>query len=372
MHATPMDGLIEISRYFGRDPAWLLAGGGNTSFKDASTMWIKASGVSLATIEAGGFCAMDRGKLAQTWRTAYPPESKAREAAILADLMAARLPGQNQRPSVETLLHDLFPQAFVVHTHPGVINGLTCSKDGEALFNKLFGDEAVWVPCVDPGLVLARAVKTVVDAYRGRMGNFPSFMFMQNHGLLVAADTLEGIQEISARVMARLEALLVRVPDKNSRAVPLLDLAEYSRRLAALAPSGSVVIYRAEAEMLRLADSTDSFHPLSASFTPDHIVYAGHEFLHVAAPDMLETAWKAYKERNQAEPRIVVVRGLGAFAVAARAALAETAMLFFQDACSIAVYAESFGGVSHMAAERVEFIRDWEVEHYRAKASLGK
>jgi rhamnose utilization protein RhaD (predicted bifunctional aldolase and dehydrogenase) len=335
-------------------------------------MWIKASGVSLATIEAGGFCAMDRGKLAQTWHTAYPSESKAREAAILADLMAARLSGQNQRPSVETLLHDLFPQTYVVHTHPGVINGLTCSKDGEALFNNLFGDEAVWVPCVDPGLVLARAVRTVVDTYRSRTGKFPSFMFMQNHGLLVAADTPEGIREISARIMTKLEALLVRVPDKNARAVPLMDLADCSRRLAALAPGASVVVHRAEAEMLRLADSTLAFHPLSAPFTPDHIVYAGHEFLYVAAPDGLEAAWNGYQERNHAEPRIVLVKGLGAFAVAARAAVAETAMLFFQDACSIAVFAESFGGVSHMAAPRVEFIRDWEVEHYRAKASLAK
>jgi len=368
---TPMDALIAVSRRFGRDPAWLLAGGGNTSYKDNSTMWIKASGNSLATIEASGFCAMNRAKLADTWTTEYPVESKAREAAILADLMAARLPGHTSRPSVETLLHDLFPQAFVVHTHPGVINGLTCSRNGEARFRELFGDEAVWVSCVDPGLVLAREVKSVVDAFRGRTGRLPSIMFMQNHGLLVAAETPEGIEEISGRVMAKLETLLDRMPALSVQAVPLSRLSGLTARLASLAPDGTVAIHHADTEMLRLASSRKSFFPLSAPFTPDHIVYAGHEFLYIEETGELEAAWKSYHERNLVDPRIVLVRDLGAFALAAKASVAETAMLFFIDACSIAVFAESFGGVSHMPKERVDFIRDWEVEHYRAKASLG-
>jgi rhamnose utilization protein RhaD (predicted bifunctional aldolase and dehydrogenase) len=52
---NPIDQLIEISRFYGRDSRYVIAGGGNTSYKDASTLWVKASGSSLATITEDGF-----------------------------------------------------------------------------------------------------------------------------------------------------------------------------------------------------------------------------------------------------------------------------------------------------------------------------
>ena len=36
--------LIEISKYYGSNKDYVIAGGGNTSFKDDETIWIKASG----------------------------------------------------------------------------------------------------------------------------------------------------------------------------------------------------------------------------------------------------------------------------------------------------------------------------------------
>ena len=36
--------LIEISKYYGSNKYFVIAGGGNTSFKDDDTIWIKASG----------------------------------------------------------------------------------------------------------------------------------------------------------------------------------------------------------------------------------------------------------------------------------------------------------------------------------------
>ena len=41
--------LIEISRLYGADKRFVIAGGGNTSYKNAETMWVKASGSPLAT-----------------------------------------------------------------------------------------------------------------------------------------------------------------------------------------------------------------------------------------------------------------------------------------------------------------------------------
>jgi rhamnose utilization protein RhaD (predicted bifunctional aldolase and dehydrogenase) len=55
--------LIEVSRYYGQDKAYVIAGGGNTSFKNEKHLWIKASGINLGNIDENGFCVLDRAKL---------------------------------------------------------------------------------------------------------------------------------------------------------------------------------------------------------------------------------------------------------------------------------------------------------------------
>ena len=55
--------LIEISRHYGVDSRFVIAGGGNTSYKNAEKLWVKASGSSLATITEEGFAVLDRAKL---------------------------------------------------------------------------------------------------------------------------------------------------------------------------------------------------------------------------------------------------------------------------------------------------------------------
>jgi rhamnose utilization protein RhaD (predicted bifunctional aldolase and dehydrogenase) len=368
-----MRDLVALSRRYGADPAWVLAGGGNTSYKDASTLWIKASGSELGTIDEGGFCAIDRNRLAAIWQGDYPRDADSREAAVLADLMAARMEGDSKRPSVETLLHGLFPQAFVLHTHPSLVNGLTCGRQGEAAFRRLFSDVAIWLPFVEPGYLLAKAVREEAEAFSARKASFPSLMFMQNHGLLVAGESVAELDSLSAFVISRLESGLVRRPDQRAQIVDSQALARATARLASLAPPDAAILFRSDAEILARASGEAAFEPLSAPFTPDHIVYAGHEFLRTGL-ESIESAWQDCLRRNNAAPRIVLVHGLGAFAIAsgpAAQSIAGKAMLLFVDACGVAAYAESFGGALHMSPAMVQFIRTWEVEKYRASMAQG-
>jgi len=52
--ASVLQQLIEISQFYGRQKDFVVAGGGNTSFKDENHLYIKASGHSLATIGEEG------------------------------------------------------------------------------------------------------------------------------------------------------------------------------------------------------------------------------------------------------------------------------------------------------------------------------
>ncbi|MEI6603594.1 MAG: class II aldolase/adducin family protein, partial [Clostridia bacterium] len=149
--------LVEISNFYGANSDFVLAGGGNTSMKDAHVLYVKGSGTTLKTITEDGFVKMDRVALKAMWEKNYSEDVAQREREVLVDLMEARAKGeQNKRPSVETSLHDLLPQRFVIHTHPALINGLTCGKDFKREVKKLFGDDVICVNSMMPGYYLAK------------------------------------------------------------------------------------------------------------------------------------------------------------------------------------------------------------------------
>ena len=50
-----LDMLAAMSNKYGADAEYVLAGGGNTSFKCQDYLWIKGSGTSLATIKGEDF-----------------------------------------------------------------------------------------------------------------------------------------------------------------------------------------------------------------------------------------------------------------------------------------------------------------------------
>lgn len=181
--------LVKMSNHYGANPDYVLAGGGNTSYKEGGVLYVKASGTRLADISADGFVQMEMDTLLAMLEKQYPAQDDAREAAALADMMAAVLPGQpGKRPSVECLLHALFPYKLVLHLHPALANGLTCGRQGAQLCAELFGDEAVWLPLTKPGYVLAKASYDAFAAQKQRTGKAPQMLFMQNHGMMVRVE----------------------------------------------------------------------------------------------------------------------------------------------------------------------------------------
>lgn len=390
-----MNELIEISRRYGADRAFVVAGGGNTSWKTAHTLFIKGSGTSLETIDADGFVRMNREKLAAIWTKSYPAASAARESAVLADLMAAREIGEERkRPSVETLLHDILDGAFVVHTHPALVNGLTCSVRGRESAEELFGDDCLWIPSTNPGYILSSVVKEAITSHMRRVGRGPSFILLQNHGIFVAADSIAGIDAIYGRVVEAIRTRIARTPDFSGAVRtfgPSQDLADELRALAAPAavnsagsvgePSPAVAVaFLRNAEIARVVFDRKTFAPLTSAYSPDHIVYAGAEFLWVDAGPKAATAdviaaarasWREYVATYGRAPKLVAVRGVGAFGVGMNEKSAELAIELFVDAVKIAVYVESFGGPRFMTADQIDFIVNWEVESYRSKISTA-
>jgi len=360
--------LAAMSNRYGADANYVLAGGGNTSFKSKDLLWIKGSGTALATIRPEDFVVLERELLQKLWSAAYPADEDAREAAVLADMMAARIKGETRRPSVETLLHDLFPQQYVLHVHPALVNALTCSAEGKTAMERLF-PEAVWVDACKPGYILALDCKKVMDARKAATGKDCQLLFLQNHGIFFAADTTEELDRLAAAVMGKLAALCVKTPDLNELPRDKARIAAVSPVLRALYGEGqpASVVFTASRAVLE-------YDPATGSLSPDHIVYAKARQLAIPADadgDIIRDRFAAFAAENGYKPRIVFVEGLGMFACGTTMKEACTARSVMLDAIAITVYADAFGGIQPMPDFLVDFIVNWEVESYRSKVSLA-
>lgn len=346
--------LIEISRRYGADSSYVLLGGGNTSVKEDGILYVKASGHALGGIDEGGFVRMDLSKLDRIWHKTYSDDDEAREDEVLADMMACRLPGETSRPSVEALLHALLPFPYVVHLHPALVNGITCAQKGEEAMKRLFSD-ALWVELVKPGFTLASVVRT-------RMGDrsYP-MIFLENHGIFVGSDSIEGIEGIYDHVMGTIEEALVRKPDFKQMPYDEEEVASLTKVLES--ESGQRVLFACNKEIRSFLANATAFEPVSSSFTPDHIVYAGFKPLWIERGTDVKAAYRSFEKEYDGAAKIVCVERLGVFSVG------EKPLPLFLDTVAIAVYSESFGGPKFMTHEMIEFIRNWEVERYRAQVT---
>ena len=163
-----IDKLIEVSRKYGSDPRYVIAGGGNTSYKDAAHLWVKASGHALATITEDGFAVLDRSRLNGMGDKKYSSVPAEREEQVKNDLADACLT-RDRRPSVETSLHNCMGFAYVVHLHPTVVNGLMCAKDAKETCAKMFPD-ALYIEYTDPGYTLFKKVYDRIGEWKKARG----------------------------------------------------------------------------------------------------------------------------------------------------------------------------------------------------------
>jgi len=118
-----------------------------------------------------------------------------------------------------------------------------------------------------------------------------------------------------------------------------------------------------------MSGSKEAFAPLELAMTPDHIVYYGFKPVFSHSLESLGKDISDYIRENHVNPRLAVIKGVGAFAFAGSPSLTEKARMLFLDDVKVAVYTESFGGFQFMPQDQTDFIRNWEVEKYRVSLS---
>ncbi len=382
-----LEQLVALSRHYGQDSRFVIAGGGNTSVKSDDVLHVKASGTSLGSIDADGFVPMDRSALDSLLTEEIPGDATQRETRVKAALLDARIePADTRRPSVEALLHHLLTDRFVVHTHPTAVNALACCQNGPALCEEIFGQEVLWVPFVEPGYVLARAVCDGLSTFRKATGTSPEAIIMQNHGLIVGGATPDEVKETTGRILGKLEGR-VKLDDVDSAfgpgEPPTDERAEAALKTIAPALRGLL----ADGDTLKIVTLDDSQVARAAAcgadapsavatgpLTPDQIVYCGSFPMWFeprtdeetdATVERVRSAIADHVESYGTSPKVVIVRGLGVLAAGDDLAAASAVRDVYHDALLVMAAAKKMGGIHPLSDEHRAFIENWEAEAYR-------
>lgn len=384
-----IEDLIAISRKFGQDSRFVIAGGGNTSYKDENRLWVKASGHALATITEDGFAVLDRALLNEMGEKAYNEDTAIREEQVKNDLSVACIT-KDRRPSVETSLHNCMGFAFVVHLHPTLVNGLMCSVNAEAACKEIFPD-ALYIEYTDPGYTLFKKVYDRIKAYKAEKGKEPQVIFLQNHGIFVGGDTTAEIEGIYSEVLGKLEAKVAALPEGDTAvSETVTDVVPAIRQMLSRSGRGfktlkvtknALVDFFIDGCSVTLTGSvTDcpgksGFDKIAKPFTPDIIVYCKSSYIFIEAESdeeilkQAEEEIEAFVSGKGYTPKVLLIKGIGLIAVGDSSRNAQIITDVFTDAMKIAFYAQSFGGEHPMERAWIDFIDNWEVENYRRKVA---
>lgn len=370
-----IEDLIAISRKFGQDSRFVIAGGGNTSYKDENRLWVKASGHALATITEDGFAVLDRTLLNEMGEKAYNEDTAIREEQVKNDLAVACVT-KGRRPSVETSLHNCMGFAFVVHLHPTLVNGLMCSANAEAACGEIF-PEALYIEYTDPGYTLFKKVYDRINAYKAANGKEPQVIFLQNHGIFVGGDTTAEIEGIYSEILGKLEAKVAALPEGGSEVFPTVtDVIPAIRQMLSRSGRGLKTL---KVTKNALVDYflDGSREKIAAPFTPDIIVYCKSAYIFIDAESdeeilkQAEEKIEAFAAEKGYTPKVLLIKGVGLVAVGDNFKNAQIITDVFTDAMKVAFYAQSFGGEHPMEKAWIDFIDNWEVENYRRKVAVG-
>jgi NAD(P)-dependent dehydrogenase (short-subunit alcohol dehydrogenase family)/rhamnose utilization protein RhaD (predicted bifunctional aldolase and dehydrogenase) len=355
--AKQLDAHAACSRKFGADTRMVFLGGGNTSYKTGTSLYIKPSGVALATIQPDQFVALDRAELRNVFTAAMPAENAQRERRVQELMAAAVRPLGAGRPSVEAPLHEIIPYPFVYHMHPALVNGMTCGRDGAAACRKLF-PEALWVEYVNPGYTLSM---TVAERLKG-LKPAPQLIFLQNHGVFVGAGTLEEIEALYARVLSTLETVC-------RGAGVALELTRGELDADALLSTAPVLRSLLGTESARaIVAAAPAFVPAAGPLSPDHMVYAkSFPLVGEITPDSVA----AFKAARGYLPRVVALPGKAVFGCDSSLGAARDALTAAENAALTLQLTAAFGGPNYIGDGDRAFIENWEVESYRRKVAGG-
>jgi len=399
--------LIYRSNLLGADLRLTNYGGGNTSCKviaknplngqETEVMWVKGSGGDLGTLKKSGLAALyvDRLRsLTNVYRgVQYEDEMVELFNHCIYDL-------NSKAPSIDTPLHGFLPFKHIDHLHPDAAIAIAAAKDGEQITKELFNGAIGWVPWKKPGFELGLQMKRCLDANPGIRG-----IMLGSHGLFTWGDTAYESYINTLEVIEKCAEYLEqnygkKGPIFGGQKIESLPEADRKKQAVALAPilrgftssqTRMIGHFTDDVRVLEFINSydLDRLAPLGTS-CPDHFLRTKISPLVLElAPDedlsdtavikeKLTPAFEAYRKMygdyyntckhpnspaiRDANPVIILFKGVGMFAFAKDKQTARVAAEFYTNAINVMKGAEVVSEYTSLPRQEAFDIEYWLLE----------
>jgi len=326
--------VIEYCSIIGADPLLVQGAGGNISWKDGDTLWVKASGTWLAeAAEKDIFVAVD-----------LPIILAAIEKGDFS--VAPKLRGESAlRPSIETLLHALMPHRVVIHLHAIEVLAHLVRVSWQKDFQSLVNTHPNWVTAVynKPGAELAEAVSLALQNTTNA-----NVVFLQNHGIVIGGADLDEVDQILKIVIDALRT-------------PSCQYCFKQPSVMSLNIDGQTTYHPVSDQAVhQLATEADLFSRLESNWAlyPDHVVFLG-DFAHTYADE--ETLQRELRGSANL-PELIFIQGLGVFTKSGFSTAKLVQLRCYYD---ILVRQHEEHGINALTAQQIGELLNWDAEKYR-------
>ncbi|MGE9549680.1 class II aldolase/adducin family protein [Erwinia amylovora] len=323
----------------GKDPLFVQGAGGNVSWKEDDVLWIKASGTWLARAEHEEiFIPVDLAHV----RTEMAKGNFAVSPRVIGDSIL--------RPSIETLMHALMPQTYVVHLHAVEILSHLVQEEGVAAINALPEQTGPWcvIDYFKPGAELAEAIHAELKA-------LPStkVLYLKNHGVVIGGDNLEEINN----VLDTVTRALAIIPAAKGEVMDPLSLSSAGERGAYVPLDDN--------EIHQLASDPDYCRWLSSAWAlyPDHVVFLGPKAPFFSSWNSLH----AHLACNETPPELVFIAGQGAFVLPS---FSEAKRLQLRCYYDVIVRQTPTTRLATLNDAQIGELLNWDAEQYRMNISV--
>ncbi|HMQ58346.1 MAG TPA: class II aldolase/adducin family protein [Rhizobiaceae bacterium] len=337
--------LRALSARVGADPLLVQAAGGNTSVKDDGVLWIKASGTWLMQAETGSiFVPVAMAPLMDALAGGGSAAEKAQDFVI-----AERNPG-GLRPSIETTMHSVLPQRIVVHVHCVNTIALAVRRDAETLLaQRLEGLNWAFVPYARPGLPLTRAIEA-------RLRPGVDVLVLGNHGLVVAAESVEAAEPLLVDVCARLDA--------PARIAPPADVVALERRIG----GAGYVIGAGDAQGVA-TDLASLGLARQGSLYPDHVIFLGAGLVVAGKSETAADIEARHRDAGLPPPAMIACPGEG---VLMRGDASASAHAMARCLADVAARIPPGAAVNTLNEVQDAELLNWDAEKYRQALEAGR
>lgn len=289
---------VSLSKYAGERFDLIQAGGGNTSIKTNNSMIIKSSGYSLSEIsETNGYTIINTSQVQQILENKHlgKIQDKKQKNQFASQLLQNTVITQNKKPSIETFFH-VFLDTYVLHTHPIVVNAITCNPLWNNILQKLF-PKSLCLKYYTPGIELALSIQKKLT----QLSNPPQIIFLQNHGLIIHGPSKTDIINKTEKVLTTIEKEIkssfskFKLVTKISKLINSLNNNEYQ------------ISYLSQDKTIIKLIKKNKLIALNKPLSPDFIVYCGFHAIELSNINNPATLI-FYKNKYHEIPKVVIYK----------------------------------------------------------------